>query len=280
MIDRRELREHLVSSRIAGDVATTRENNLANYRRMSERDPHFLFGLKPAGRWSPEDVLALMAERCGVIADPEHTGGADTIDPDLTLDRLDDLADRLRLAADRRERLVVATGHPTGLLAVHLELAQALAAAGCTLLTPAAGWRYEVTRRDGSVTTREIRYLGSVAMLATKGDLVHTHSPEPMVAMLRELRDAGEAPPDLVLADHGWAGAAGERGVDSVGFADTNDPALFVGEAEGKVQVVVPLDDNVSPHLYAPLTLYVLDRAGLRHRRPIDHLFPTGTTGH
>ncbi len=79
-----------------------------------------------------------------------------------------------------------------------------------------------------------------------------------MVAMLADLTSVGEPPPDLVMGDHGWTGAAGQAGVDALGFADCNDPALFVGEAEGKVAVTVPLDDNVLPHLYAPLTAYLL----------------------
>jgi hypothetical protein len=64
--------------------------------------------------------------------------------------------------------------------------------------------------------------------------------------------------PDLVIADHGFAGAAGRAGITTVGFADTNDPALFVGEAEGDVAVCVPLDDNVRPNLYRPLIAYLL----------------------
>ncbi|MDQ1673616.1 MAG: Phosphatase, partial [Frankiaceae bacterium] len=34
-----ELRDQLVASRIAGDVATSRENNLGNFARMSRREP-------------------------------------------------------------------------------------------------------------------------------------------------------------------------------------------------------------------------------------------------
>lgn len=59
-------------------------------------------------------------------------------------------------------------------------------------------------------------------------------------------------------------GAAGNAGIDAVGFADVNDPGLFAGEAEGKIAVAVPLDDNVLSALYAPLAIYVLDRAGLQ----------------
>jgi hypothetical protein len=65
------------------------------------------------------------------------------------------------------------------------------------------------------------------------------------------------------MADHGWAGAAGQAGIDTVGFADCNDPALFAGEAEGKIAVAVPLDDNVLPHHYAEPIAYLLARSEL-----------------
>ena len=52
--------------------------------------------------------------------------------------------------------------------------------------------------------------------------------------ILAALAEDGQPPPDLVVADHGWAGAAGEAGIDAIGYADCNDPALFVGEAEAR----------------------------------------------
>jgi Phosphatase len=261
--DRDELRAHLVKSRIAGDVGTTRENNLDNYRKLAAREPNWLLGLEPRGSWTFPEVLALMAERCGVCPDPAYARGADTIDPDRTIERLDALAARLRTAADRRERVLVATGHPVGLRPTHTAVARALAAAGCTLLTPASGWRHPAGtpygEHHGLVT-----YLDGVGVLATaNGGLEHTHSPLPMRAVLAELKSSGEPWPDLVVADHGWAGAAGQAGIDAVGYADCNDPGLFVGEAEGTLAVCVPLDDNVAPHLYSPLTAYLLHVAEL-----------------
>ena len=255
---RSALREHLVDSRIAGDVATPRENNLRNFRLLAERAPLYTFGLSFQGRWDAADVLAMMAERCGVSPDPAHTHGQDRIDPDLTLDRLDDVRDRLQEAAAAGQRVLVATGHPSGILAIHLEVAAALAAAGCTLLTPAAGFSYRTLRDEH----REIRHVGGVALVSSGGELNHTHAAAPMEGMLAELADREEAPPDLVVADHGWAGAAGEAGLDVVGFADCNDPALFAGAAEGKVGVCVPLDDNVLPHLYDPLAAYLVADLG------------------
>lgn len=259
---RAELREHLVRTMIAGEVATPRQNNLLHYRRMSGRDPYYLFGLDLEKPWSFDEVFALMVEKCGIDPDPAHFYGDDTIDPDLTIDALDAMAVRLRLAAERRETVILATGHPSGLLPVHLAVGRALRARGCRVLTPAAGWSYEV-ETSGGARPRHIRYVDGVAMLSGGGSLHHTHDSAPMRAMLAELAAESEDWPTLAIADHGWAGAAGQAGIETVGFADCNDPALFAGEAEGKIAVVVPLDDNVLPHHYNELTAYLLARSEL-----------------
>jgi hypothetical protein len=253
---RTELLDHLVRHDICGDVATPRQSNLANARRCADGEEKYTFGLRFRRSWTYSDIVALMADRVGVSPDLDRTDGPDRIDPRRCLDRLDDLADRLAAAAARRERVLFGTGHPSGLLAIHVELAAALAARGCEVLRPAAGVSYT----SGPVV-RHLRHVGGVAMVSRGGGLDHTHSAEPMRLMLADLDGA---PPDLVVADHGFAGAAGQAGVDSVGFADSNDPALFVGEAEGSVRVAVPLDDNVLPHLYAPVTRYLLDRLDRR----------------
>jgi len=256
---RAELIAHLTQSRIAGAVATSRENNLANFALMAKRDPGYLFGLEPRGPWTFDDVLEVMAARCGISPDPMYDAGDDTIDPELTIERLDAMADRLRAVAAAKGRVLMATGHPTGLLVVHIEVARALAAAGCELLISPAVW--QDIDRAGKPHERHVRHVLGVAVASQGANLLHTHSPVPMQVMLANLAAAGQAPPDLVMADHGFAGAAGQAGVPTVGFADSNDPALFVGEAEGDVAVCVPLDDNVAPPLYAPMIAYLLARA-------------------
>ncbi|MGP4024489.1 phosphatase [Actinomadura sp. 3N407] len=275
---RDELRAHLVRTMIAGDVATPRQNNLLHYRRMAAGHPYYQFGLELKPSWTEQTVLEMMVERCGVDPDPRHIYGDDTIDPDITLDTLEAMGERIGLAARRRENVVIATGHPATLTPLYEAVARALADAGCRVLTPAAGWTYEIEVGYGGLDVRRIVYAEpGVAML--EGDdrrTHHTHDPHPMEAMLRELansasEDAAKAKPDiwpdLAIADHGWAGAAGQAGIDTVGFADCNDPALFAGAAEGKIDVAVPLDDGVSPHHYAPLTAYILDHAGLHPPR-------------
>ena len=220
---------------------------------MLAQDPHYWFGVELDRDWSLEGVVTVMADRVGIAPDPGRETGSDTIDPDRCLDALDTVADNLAKAAAGDGRVLFATGHPTGLLAMFMTIADALSQAGVTVMTPSAeAW---VTVNDNQ---RRIRYVGDVATIGTGGDLLHTHSPEPMQAILAGLRGRDEPLPDLVVADHGWAGAAGQAGVATLGFADTNDPALFVAEAEGKQLVVVPLDDNVAPASYEPIAAYLL----------------------
>lgn len=251
---------HLQWARIAGEVATPRENNLHHLRALAAGDTDYHFGLDLADRWSDDQkVLELMAERCGISDDPEYDTGQDTIDPELTVDALDRVAERLKRAADNRERVLLATGHPAGLMPMHQAVGRALRRAGCELALPP----------DGILTTEgEVRHVDGVVVLHRGGNLMHTHSPIPMQRILDVLQMDGRMP-DLVHADHGWAGCAGQRGLETLGYADCNDPALFVGEAEGKLLVTVPLDDNVPPHRYQPMIDYLLAAAGLQPDEPI-----------
>ncbi|MFF0766157.1 phosphatase [Streptomyces sp. NPDC003737] len=253
---RASLSAHLVRSGIAGEVATPREINLRHYGKLAAGDRYHWFGLDLGNRWTDQDkVLALMAERCGVVADPAHVTGQDTIGPELTLAALDRMAAVLRKAADDRERVLLATGHPGALLDLYRTVAAALRAAGCEVVTVPSGLRAD----DGLVVQ-----LCDVAMVDRDSTLFHTHSPEPMATVLEALRASGQELPGLVLADHGWAGGAAQHSVRTVGFADCNDPALFVAETEGTVSVAVPLDDHVADlRSYEPLTAYLLDAAGL-----------------
>jgi hypothetical protein len=256
ILSRAALVDHLVRTRIAGDVATPRDNNLSHYRKLANGDRHYWLGIELGDRWTDEqDVLAVMAERCGVSDDPEHRHGQDTIDPELTVDALDRAAARLRKAVDDRQRVLFATGHPGALLNVHGATASALRAAGCGIVRIPGG----LTADEGYVVQ-----FADVAVFERGATLWHTHSPAPMTAILDGLERNGEALPDLVFADHGWAGCAGQRGIDAIGYADCNDPALFLGEAEGVMAVTVPLDDHVvDPYFYEPMTDYLLDAAGL-----------------
>lgn len=255
------LLDHLVSTRMAGDVATSRESNVGNIDKMLAGDPDYSFGVTLTREWTAEEILAVMARRAGVDPDATRRHGRDRIDPQLTLAGLDAAAERIADAAAARARVMVATGHPTGLLALYLPVVAALRNAGCTLLTPADG------RSVPGIGKRPkyLRYAGPVAMLATAADLVHTHRAEPMRTMLAALESSGEAPPDLVIADHGWAGAAADAGLCTIGFADCNDPGVFVAAEQGLDIVDVPLDDNLmATTVYRPVAERLVRGIGSR----------------
>jgi hypothetical protein len=250
------LRAHLVAHRIAGPVATPRHENLRNIGRMLDDHDEYWFGLRRERDWSADEVLDVMARRAGVDPDGRRTAGDDVIDPDLTLAQLDRWRARLEQAAAGRERVLLATGHPTGVLALHVHVAAALRRAGCQVLQPDTAWSWPWETQDGWTRKRprHVRCVAGVHVLAAGGELLHTHRPEPGQALL----DALDSPPDLVVADHGWAGVSAQAGIDTLALADSNDPALFVAEEEGLPVVTVPLDDNVPPQHYDALADYLL----------------------
>ncbi|MFD9410901.1 phosphatase [Streptomyces sp. NPDC059989] len=269
MLSTGALRAHLLAARLAGTVATSREESLRSYRLFAARDPRVLLGLEPEWGWGEGDLLRLMAEKCGVSADPAHVSGPDVIDPERTVAALEEFAERLRAAAEVRAPVLFGTGHPHRLLGFYAGLAEAMSAAGCVVLTPARGVHVDMATRFG-VRTHTIDYVGRVALVREPGVRqagsatgAHTHSPLPVRIALGALAEAGGPLPELVVGDHGWVCGAGQLGVEAIGLADTDDPALFVGEAEGRVSVAVPLDDAVRADYYRPLMRYVLDRARL-----------------
>lgn len=263
------LRTHLLATGIAGPVATSRDKSLRRCRQFAARDPRVLLGLEPERDWSVAELLRLMAERCGASGDPGRISGGVVIDPDRTIAALRAFAQRLRGAAGGGEAVLFGTGHPDRLLGFYAPLAAALSAAGCVVLTPGEGRDVDITTRFG-VRTYRLDYPGSVAVVSdpnrsaptvTRG--VHTHSPLPLRAALGAAAGAGGPLPGLVVGDHGWACGAGQLGIEAIGLADADDPALFVAQAEGRVPVVVPLDDSAQSGSYGPLAEYVLKHARL-----------------
>lgn len=269
MLSTGALRAHLLAARLAGPVATSREESLRSYRLFAARDPRVLLGLDPERGWGEGDLLRLMADKCGVSADPAHVSGPDVIDPERTLAALEAFARRLGEAAGARAPVLFGTGHPHRLLGFYAALAEAMSAAGCAVLTPAQGAAVDTMTRFG-VRTYRLDYVRGVALLREPGVRppgsatgAHTHSPLPVRMALGALAEAGGPLPELVVGDHGWVCGAGQLGVEAIGLADTDDPALFVGEAEGRVSVAVPLDDAVRADYYRPLSRFVLGRASL-----------------
>jgi len=238
-----ELAAALVAGRMAGPaVSHDRTNVRWKIAQFAGGDLKAQFGITGLEALSEAEVMALMGDAAGF--DPEGTGMDVPVDPRRVLPRLAEAGDRLAEAAERGERVLLATGHPVGLIQLYGAVGELLVEHGATLVRPLEGdgWR-DVGR------WRQIRYVSGVAILTDKGSSMHTHSAGPMRRML-EAASSDDATPDLVFADHGFAGAAIEAGIDTISIADINDPAPVAAAALGKTRTVIVMDDNVEPGDY------------------------------
>lgn len=249
------LRRHLVESGLAGEVATSPASTLANCGRLVEGDPSYTFGL--SDHQSATFLEAVTAVRLLFGGDPggaQDPRGSGYIDPEATLEGIVRHRSWLTALAAHGGRVLLATGHPTGLLAHYQALARALQASGCELLIPLDD-QYLRTDESGK---RGVRYLDGVACVFNGASLLHTHRSSSMEAMLDEL----DNDVDLVIGDHGMAGAAIERAIPTLSIADVNDPALPLAQARGRTDGVLPIDDNLTPRLFLPVTAAMLDWNG------------------
>lgn len=238
-------------SRLAGDVQTAPANTLENCRRLVDGLEGYTFGLSDWRGTSLREAVEAVRSVCG--HDPRAAGdphGPGYIEPDATLGAIARHRAVLAEAAAARVRVLIATGHPTGLLGHYGALARALQAAGCALLAPLD----DVTLAPGADgRPRTLRYVDGVACVSDGGSLRHTHHSSYMEALLDRL-GGGPGAVELVIGDHGMAGAAIERGIRTLSIADVNDIALPLAQVRGRTDGVLPIDDNLPPRLFVPVT--------------------------
>jgi hypothetical protein len=241
----KELAAALVAGRVAGpETSHDRANVHRKIQLLVDGEERSQFGIRDLhgpGGLSHGDVLRLMAEAAGFEHDPGLIEGPTAVDPWTVLGNCEAAGDRLALAAERGERVVLATGHPAGVILLYIAVGGLLVDGGAKLLRPLEAFTWFEGRER-----RQIRYLHGVAVLTNRANPVHTHSSIPMELML------GEATPDLVFADHGFAGAAIQAGIDTISIVDVNDPAPVVARAQGRTEHVITMDDNVQPDAYWP----------------------------
>ena len=243
------IRDALLDGAVAGVVSHDRPNVVWKLQALCDGDPRSQFGLSGVDGLPYREVLSLMAKWGGIDPDPLLRHGAVRVDPDRVIERCQAVGDRLAAAAVRGERVLFATGHPGGLPLLYAACGRLMEERGASVITPADG--AEIRHRG---RRRFIRYEDGVGMLSNGVKGIHTHSPDAMEAML------AEEVPDVVFADHGFAGAAIEAGVDTVSVADVNDPALVVAESQGRAGPVIVMDDNVELEDYWPCFQVIASR--------------------
>jgi hypothetical protein len=244
-IGREELERGLLSGMVAGWASHPLENVRGNAQMLLDRDPDKEFGLTGLqDGMTLATVLDLVGRAAGASIDLEARYGPVDIRPAPIVDACTAAGMRLAQACDHRERVVVATGHPIGLAHLYHELAGVLRARGALVSSQGAGARWHDERLPHPWI---VDHWDGVLMLTDGAEPRHTHWPDAM----RRILEAG--PVDLVIADHGFAGAAIEAGVETISIADVNDPALLIARAQGRTEHVLVFDDHVEPDAYWPV---------------------------
>lgn len=233
--------ERLLEAGVAGNrTSHGAENNLHKIGLLLELDENNTFGMEDLLRGVTfDEAYEAVSHQLGNPPDREETPGRGCIDPARTAAGLVEAGERIRDVAGSGGRLIFATGHPGALLLYYLELAR---------------WAQELGGEVASAKARglyakgiSLDWAGSVGTLGNGAGLFHTHSPDHMRDVLAELGHEV----DLVVADHGFAGAAIVAGIPTVAVMDTNDPALAVVAGRGADVTVVPMDDNRPLNSYA-----------------------------
>ena len=261
-MDDATLIDHLLRARLAGDVSTTVKNTRSKIEGLFGGDPRCDFGISACSSADSKEIDHALLRTAGTrLVDDELPC---TIDPRKTLAGIEMharvFAEHLRTGSS----VLLATGHPGGLLEHYVRLGAELERAGASLLRPLDGGPVIETGLDIEPPS-SVRFIGGVACVyRAPGSLAHSHLPHYMAAMLDELARRGSAI-ELVIADHGMAGVALERGIPTLSIADVNDiPLLLVSEQEDHALLV--LDDNRPPAVFRPIPDSILERAGARVR--------------
>lgn len=256
----RVLCDLLVERGLAGRVRTTRAQSLTYARRMLTGDPAYTFGMSDWRAATFDSVVAAVAAASGdnlVDGDPDEG----YISPDHTLNGIRAHASALAaLLSDGGASVLLATGHPTGLLDHYAELAQALRATGNHVLRPLDDHPLDVATPTHAAGESGIRFIAGVACAFDNEAIIHTHLPNYMEVILAQTTRTGQRI-DVVIADHGMAGAAIEAGVSTLSIADVNDIALPLAHALGRHDHVLCIEDNLAPAQFAPVTEFMLAAA-------------------
>jgi hypothetical protein len=232
--------DRLYEAGVAGNCTSHgAENNLYKIGLLLELDGANTFGMENLlQNVGFSEAHRAVQHQIGNPPDREETPGRGCIDPARTATGLVEAGERIREVAGAGGRLVFATGHPGAMILYYLALARWAEELGGKVLTAEARGLYQ--------KGVSLDWAGSVGTLGDGASLFHTHDPEPMRDVLRQT-----GPVELVVADHGFAGAAVAQGIPTVVVMDTNDPAFAVVAGRGADVTVVPMDDNRPLNSYA-----------------------------
>ena len=243
--DDQVIERRLTKLRLAGpELSHSRENNVQAVKKLVNGDTYANFGIRRVIEYvessglHPDDALKIVAGITKCSQDINYTEGRGYISPASTIKGLRATAAAIRRVAANGGSVLFATGHPGAMIDYYTELAYLVRRLGGHVLSLAKGQIiYQGEDRDQVKVADSVN---SVAFLSDTCATLHSHDSKAMEVMLND------APrlPDLVIADHGFAGEAINRNIPTVAVMDTNDPGLAVAKYLGANLAIVPMNDN------------------------------------
>jgi hypothetical protein len=232
------LRETLKHHHVAGrSQRYGRDEVMGVMRRVEQGTPNALCGLPTLPELTREHVAAAVEAIYGWEGD----GPRARIAPGHTVDGFTAAVMRVLEVARGGGRVAFATARPAALLQLYRRLAARAAAEGAAVLGG------DETASFGPAG-RRVRWIDHVAVLTDGASLLGDDVVEAAEEWLFAL-----ARPDLVVADHSYAGVACAAGLEVVAFADLDAIAVAVASWQGRAVRIVPLDDHRPPAAYAGL---------------------------
>lgn len=243
--DDQVLERRLIRLRLAGpELSHSRRNNVDAVLRLTKSDPYATFGIRQVVEYvqshdlDADDALRMIAGITKCSQDINYTEGRGYISPSSTIKGLRATAVAIKKVAKVGGSVLLATGHPGSMIDYYSELGDLVRKLGGHILDLAKG--QIVYQGEDKDHVQVVDSVNSVAFLSDTCAALHSHDSRPMELMLEDIAKL----PDLVLADHGFAGEAINRGIPTVAVMDTNDPGLAVAKRLGANLVLVPMNDN------------------------------------
>jgi hypothetical protein len=243
--DDQVIERRLTRLRLSGpELSHSRANNVDAARRLADNDPYVTFGIRlvidyvQLNHVDPQDALSMIAGITKCSQDVNHTEGRGYISPSSTIKGLKAMSAAITRVSREHGYVTFATGHPGSMIECYTELAQLVRELGGHVLDLAKGQL--VFQGEDQDHVHVADSVNGIAILSDTCAALHSHDSRAMELMLNDARRL----PDLVIADHGFAGEAINRGLPTVAVMDTNDPGLAVAKKLGANVIIVPMNDN------------------------------------
>ncbi len=244
-LDDHIIERRLTRSRLAGaELSHSRANNVDAAKRLANSDMYVTFGIRSVIEFvqsrhvEPQEVLKMIADITKCSQDLDYTEGRGYISPSSTIKGLKAMAGAIKRVAREQGTVVFATGHPGSMIDCYTELAELFRELGGQVMDLAKGQIVQQFEDRDHVHVADS--VNSISFLSDTCAALHSHDSRAMEIML----DDAKKMPDLVIADHGFAGEAINRGIPTVAVMDTNDPGMAVAKQLGANVIIVPMNDN------------------------------------